>query len=57
MSHNSIISRMGEPVQGIRVKDEKRMLLTMVGIDMILSCGNEYVKFVREFFASQGGRI
>ncbi len=44
MSHNSSISGMGEPVQAIRVINEKRLLQIMVGIDIILSCGKEYVK-------------
>ncbi len=40
MSHESTsISGMGEPVQAIRVKNEKRMLQIMVGINIILSCG------------------
>jgi hypothetical protein len=46
MSHNSSISGMGEPVQAIRVINEKQLLLIMVGINKILSCGIEYVKFV-----------
>ena len=37
MSHNSSISGMGEFVTAIRVIDEKRMLLIMVGINIILS--------------------
>jgi hypothetical protein len=41
---------MGEPVQAIRVIDEKQMLLTMVGI----SCGKEYVKLVWEFICKPG---
>ena len=49
MSHNSSISGMGEPVQAIRVKNEKRMLQIMVGINIILSVGNEYVKLAWEF--------
>ncbi len=40
MPHNSTsISGMGEPVQAIRVKNEKRMLQIMVGINIILSFG------------------
>ena len=54
MSHNSSISRMGEPVQAIRVKNEKRMLQIMVGINIILSCGKEYVKLVWEFICKPG---
>jgi hypothetical protein len=48
MSHNSSISRMGEPVQATRVINEKQLLLIMVGINAILSCGKEYVKLVSE---------
>ena len=54
MSHNSSISGMGEPVQAIRVKNEKRMLQIMVGINIILSCGKEYVKFAWEFICKPG---
>jgi hypothetical protein len=44
MSHNSSISGVGEPVPAIRVINKKRMLLIMVGINIMLSCGKEYVK-------------
>ncbi len=44
MSHNSSISGMGEPVPAIRVINEKQMLLITVGINIMLSCGKEYVK-------------
>jgi hypothetical protein len=44
MSHNSSISGMGEPVQAIRVINKKRLLLIMVGINLILSCGKEICK-------------
>ncbi len=44
MSHKSSISGMREPVQAIRVKTEKRLLLIMVEINIILICGKEYVK-------------
>ena len=54
MSHNSSISGMGEPVQAIRVKNEKRLLQIMVGINIILSCGKEYVKFAWEFICKPG---
>ncbi len=57
MSHNSSISGMGEPVPEIRVINEKRMLLITVGINIMLSCGKEYVKLAWDSFASQGGRI
>ena len=49
MSHNSSISGMGEPVQ-----NEKRMLQIMVGINIILSCGNEYVQFAWELICKPG---
>ncbi len=49
MSHNSSISGMGEPVPAIRVINEKRMLIIIVGINIILSCGKEYVKIAWEF--------
>jgi hypothetical protein len=39
MSHNSSISGMGEPVQAIRLINEKQLLQIMVGINIILSCG------------------
>ncbi len=55
MSHNSTsISGMGEPVQAIRVISEKRMLQIMVGINIILSCGYEYVKLAWEFICKPG---
>jgi hypothetical protein len=54
MSHNSSISGMGEPVQAIRVKNEKRLLQIMVGINIILSCGKEHVKLVWEFICKPG---
>ncbi len=53
MSHNSSISGMGEPVQATRVI-EKQLLLNMVGINIILSCGKEYVKLVWEFICKPG---
>ncbi len=54
MSHNSSISEMGEPAQTIRVINEKRLLLIMVGINIILSCGKEYLKFAWEFICKPG---
>jgi hypothetical protein len=54
MSHNSSISGMGEPVQAIRVINEKRLLLIMVEINIILSCGKEYVKLGWEFICNPG---
>jgi hypothetical protein len=49
MSHNSSIFGMGEPVQAIKVINAKRLLQIMVGINIILSCGKEYVKLAWEF--------
>ncbi len=54
MSHNSSISGMGKPVQAIRVINEKKMRLVMVGINIILSCGKKYEKFVWEFICKPG---
>jgi hypothetical protein len=54
MSHKSSISGMGEPVQAIRVINEKRLLLIMVGINIILSFGKEYVKLAWEFTGKSG---
>ncbi len=54
MSHNSIISGMGEPVQTIRVINEKQLLQIMVGIEIMLSCGKEYVKLAWEFICKPG---
>ncbi len=54
MSHNSSISGMGEPVPAIRVINEKRMFLITVGIDIMLSCGKEYVKLAWEFICKPG---
>ncbi len=54
MSYNSSITGMGEPVLVIRVTNEKLMLLIMVGINIILSCGREYVKLAWEFICKPG---
>ncbi len=54
MSHNSSISGMGEPVLAIRVINEKRMLLIRVGINIMLSCGKEYVKLAWELIRKPG---
>jgi hypothetical protein len=54
MSLNSNISGMGEPVLAIRVKNEKQMLLFTVGINIMLSCGKEYVKLAWEFICKPG---
>ncbi len=54
MSRISSISGMGEPVQAIRVINEKQLLLIMVGINIILTCGKEYVKLAWEFICKPG---
>ncbi len=54
MSHNSSISGMGEPVPAIKVINEIQMLLIMVGINIMLSCGKEYVKLAWEFICKPG---
>ncbi len=54
MSNNSSISGMGEPVQAIRLINEKQLLQIMVGVNIILSCGKEYVKFVWELIFKPG---
>ncbi len=54
MSHNSSICGMGEPMQAIRVINEKQLLLIMVGINIILNCGKEYVKLAWEFICKPG---
>jgi hypothetical protein len=54
MSHTISISGMGEPVQAIRVINEKGLLLIMVGINIILSCGKKYVKLAWEFICKPG---
>ncbi len=48
MLHNSSISGIGEPVLAIEVINEKWMLLITVGINILLSCGKEYVKLAWE---------
>ncbi len=54
MSHNSSIFGMVEPVPAIRVINEKRMLLITVWINIILSCGKEYVKLAWELICKTG---
>ncbi len=55
MSHNSSISGMVEPVWAIRVINKKQMLLIIVGINIMLSCGKEYVKLAWEEFICKPG--
>ncbi len=57
MSHNSSICGMGEPVPAIRVINEKQMLLIRVGINIMLSCGKEYVKLAWEFIQARAGEF
>jgi hypothetical protein len=54
MSHNNSISGLGEPVQAIRVINEKRLLPIIVGINMTLSCGKDCVKLAWEFNCKPG---
>ncbi len=42
-------SGMGGPVRAIRLINQKRLLLVMVGINIMLSVGNEYVKLAWAF--------
>ncbi len=41
-------------MQAIRVINEKQLLLIMVGVIIILSCGKEHVKFTWEFICMPG---
>ncbi len=54
MTHNSSISGMGEPVQAIREKNEKRMLQIMVGINIIFKCVIDCVNSVWELICKPG---
>jgi hypothetical protein len=54
MSHNSSISGMGEPVPAKRVINKKQMLLITVRINIMLSCGKEYVKLAGDFICKPG---
>jgi hypothetical protein len=54
ISHKSSVSGMGGAVRAIRVINEKRLLLISVGINMILSFGEEYVKLAWEFTGKPG---
>ncbi len=47
--YKNFVSGMGGPVQAIRLINQKRLLLVMVGINIILSVGNEHVKLTWEF--------
>jgi hypothetical protein len=54
LSHNSSILGLGEPMHAIRVIKEKQLLLIMVGANIILSFGKEYIKLVWEFICKPG---
>ncbi len=41
-------------MQAIRVINEKQLLLIMVGINIILRCGEKYVKLAWEFICKPG---
>ncbi len=41
-------------MQAIKVINEKQLLLIMVRVNIILSCGKEYVKFAWEFSCKPG---
>ncbi len=50
MSHKSSVSGMGGPVRAIKLINQKQSLLVvMLGINIILSFWNEYVKLAWEF--------
>ncbi len=49
MSHKSSVSGMGGPVRAIRVINEQQLLLILVGINIILIFGKEYVKLAWEY--------
>jgi hypothetical protein len=54
MSHKSSVYGMGGPVGAIRVINEEQLLLILVGINIILSCGKEYAKLVWEYSGKPG---
>ncbi len=47
--YKNCVSGMGGPVWAIRLINQKWLLQVMVGINIILSVGNEYVKLAWEF--------
>jgi hypothetical protein len=49
VTYKNCDSGMGGPVWAIRLINQKQLLPVMVGINIILSVGNEYVKFAWEF--------
>ncbi len=54
MSHKSSVSGMGGAVRAIRLINQKRLLLVMVGINIILSFGKDYVKLAWKFTGKPG---
>jgi hypothetical protein len=54
MSHKSSVSGMGGSVRAIRVINETRLLLILVGIKIILSFWKEYVKLAWEYTGKPG---
>jgi hypothetical protein len=46
--YKNCVSGMGGPVQAIRLINQKRLLLVMVGINIILSVQNKNVKLTAE---------
>jgi hypothetical protein len=46
--YKNFVSGVGGPVQAIQLINQKQLLLIMVGINIILSVGNEYVKLTLE---------
>ncbi len=54
MSHNSSISGMVVACAGNKSDKWETMLLIMVGINIMLSCGKEYAKLAWEFICKPG---
>ena len=54
MSHKSSVSGMGGAVWAIRVINETRLLLILVGIKIILSFGKEYIKLAWKYTGKPG---
>ncbi len=54
MSHKSSVSGMEGPVRAIKVINEKRLLLILVGINISLSFGKEYAELAWEYTGKPG---
>ncbi len=54
MSHKSSVSGMGGPVWAIRLINQKRLLLVLAGLNIILIFGKDYVKLAWEFRGKPG---